>query len=132
MAEEEIKKTKVKKSKTSVKSEKVKEKIKISQAEYEAKVMELAEKGSTSEKIGELLRRQGIHPSEYNKKISQIIREKGKYSNPDLKNVDANLKKVAAHFDKNKQDKRAKREITRLQSHLRRLRIYHKEIQLKN
>ena len=55
----------------------VKEKIKLSQAEYEGKVMELAEKGLTSEKIGEQLRRQGIHPSEHNTKISQIIREKG-------------------------------------------------------
>jgi hypothetical protein len=54
------------------KVEKEKKSKKVSQAEFEKKVKELAEKGLTSEKIGEELRRQNIHPKEYNKKISHI------------------------------------------------------------
>ena len=38
------------------------EKEKISMKEFEAKVVELAEKGMTAEKIGESLRHEGIHP----------------------------------------------------------------------
>ena len=59
------------------KSKKVKEeKSKLSQEEFEEKVIELAEKGLTAEKIGEELKRQNIHTIEFNKKISQILREK--------------------------------------------------------
>jgi len=57
-------------------------KTKISHEEFEKKVMELAEKGLTAEKIGESLRKEGIHSREY-KKISKILKEKGKYINPD-------------------------------------------------
>lgn len=97
---------------------------KATQAEFEKKVLELADSGLTSEKIGETLRKQGIHPKEYNKKISQILKEKDKYTNPDLKNVEAKLERVKAHYTKNKQDKRAKREKDRIFSHLRKLKIY--------
>ncbi len=47
---------------------------KLSQEGFEKKVLELASKGLTSEKIGEELRKQGIHPKEYNKKISKILK----------------------------------------------------------
>ena len=70
------------------------EKKKISQAEFEKKVIELANKGLTAEKIGESLRQQGTHPREYNKKISKILKEKGKYINPDLKNIEEKLKRI--------------------------------------
>jgi len=49
---------------------------KLSQEEYEKKVLELSNKGLTAEKIGEQLKKQGIHPKEYSGKISQIL-EKG-------------------------------------------------------
>ena len=53
------------------KSESRKEDVykKLSQAEFEKKVLELENKGLTSEKIGEELRKQGIHPKGYGKKI---------------------------------------------------------------
>ncbi|GAG95687.1 unnamed protein product, partial [marine sediment metagenome] len=62
---------------------------KSSKKEYEEKVLELANKGLTSEKIGEELRQQGIHPKEYGKKISKILGDK--YINPDIKNIETKL-----------------------------------------
>ena len=95
---------------------------KISQLEFEEKIVELAEKGLTSEKIGEELRQQGIHPKEYNKKISKILKDK--YINPDLKNVEEKLKRITEHSDKNKQDKRALREKHRVFAQRRKLKKY--------
>ena len=97
---------------------------KLSQKDYEKKVLELAKKNLTSEKIGEKLRKQGIHPKEYNKKISKILGDK--YVNPDLKNVEVKLERIKKHYGKNKQDKRAMREKDRVFAQLRKLKKYFK------
>jgi len=97
---------------------------KLSQSEFEKKVLELAKKGLTSEKIGEELRQQKIHPKEYNKKISKILGEK--YINPDLKNVGEKLERVKKHYAKNKQDKKAMREKDRIFAQFRKLKKYFK------
>jgi len=110
---------------TAKKEEKVK---KLTQAEYEKKVIELAGKNLTSEKIGEELRQQGIHPKEYNNKISKILKEKGIYENPDLKNVEVKLERVKTHYAKNKQDKRSMREKDRIFAQLRKLKKYFKKL----
>lgn len=99
-----------------------KEKKKLTQAEFEKKVKELAKEGLTSEKIGEKLKREGIHPKEYSGKISKILDKD--YTNPDLKNVEEKLERIKTHYEKNKQDKRAKREKDRVFSQLRRLKKY--------
>lgn len=109
------------KTKEPKKAEKAK---KLSQKDYEKKVLELVKKGLTSEKIGEELRKQGIHPKEYHKKISKIIGNK--YINPDLKNVEDKLERVKKHYEKNKQDKRAMREKDRVFAQLRKLKKYFK------
>jgi len=96
----------------------------LSQLEFEKKVLELSGKGLTSEKIGEELRKQEIHPKEYSKKISKILGEKN--INPDLKNVKAKLERVKKHYEKNKQDKRAMREKDRIFAQLRKLKKYFK------
>jgi len=109
--------------------EKTKEKVKkLSQAEFEKVVLELAEKGLTSEKIGEELKHQNIHTKEYDKKISQILKEKGKYINPDLKNVEEKLTRIKKHYARNKQDKRSMREKDRVFAQLRKLKKYFKII----
>ncbi len=100
------------------------EKKVLSQKEYEKKVLELASQGLTSEKIGQKLKEQGIHPREYNKKISVILKEHGKYINPDLKNVEEKLERIKKHYEKNKQDKRAMRERDRVFAQLRKLKKY--------
>ena len=89
------------------------------------KVIELSEKGLTSEKIGEILRKEGIHPKEYNKKISQILGDK--YINPDIKNIEEKLEKIKKHYENNKQDKRARRERDRVFSQLRNLKKHFKK-----
>lgn len=109
-----------------LKKSKEKKAKKIIQAEFEKKVLELAEKGLTSEKIGEELKQQQIHPKEYNKKISKILKEKGTYINPDLKNIEVKLEKIKQHSEKNKQDKRAKREKDRVFAQVRKLKQYFK------
>ena len=99
---------------------------KLSKAEYEKKVIELANKKFTAEKIGEQLRKQGIHSKEYDIKISKILQDKNLYINPDLKNVEDKLKRIIEHLETNKQDKRAKRERVRVYAELRRLKKYFK------
>ena len=112
------KKSERKKEKTEVKSKKIESK-KVSASEFERMVLELADQGLTSEKIGEALRKQGIHSKEHGKKISKILKEKGKYSNPDIENIGKKLAKVLKHIEKNKQDKRAMREKDRIFAQLR-------------
>lgn len=107
--------------KTEVKKEKKK---KLSQAEYEKRVLELSKAGLTAEKIGEKLRREGVHSKEYSKKISQILGEE--YISPDLKNVEEKLNRIKTHYEKNNQDKRAKREKDRVFSQLRKIKKYNK------
>ena len=117
------------KKKTAEKAKVRKEKVaskKVSEAEFERRILELAESGLTSEKIGEALRKEGIHPKEHNKKISQVLKKNGKYINPDLKNVSEKLEKIKAHYEKNHQDKRAMREKDRVFSQLRILKKYAK------
>ena len=117
-----LKKTSVKSKKIKTSQKEVKKSKKITQSEFEKKVLELAKKGFTSEKIGEKLRQQNIHPKEYDKKISKILGKE--YTNPDLKNVTEKLEKIKKHYAKNKQDKRAKREKDRIFAQLRKLKKY--------
>ncbi len=94
---------------------------KVSKEEFEKRVLELAEKGLTSEKIGETLRKEGIHPKEFGK-ISKVLGNK--YVNPDEKNIQQNLDKIEKHFAKNKKDKRAMRDKVRVSAKLKRLKEY--------
>jgi len=114
------------KGKNKEKTEEKKKPNKVSQAEFEKKVLELAKKNVTSEKIGEILRKEGIHSSNYNKKISVILKEKEIYDNPDLKNVEKKLEEIKKHYEKNKQDKRAMRERDRIAAKVRKLKKYFK------
>ena|SRR3990172_11382910 len=107
---------------------KSKEKVaskKVSQEEFEKMTLDFAKKGLTSEKIGESLRKQGIHPKEHGKKISEILKAKGVYVIPEIVNVTNKLEKIKKHFDKNKQDKRAMRDRERTFSKLRKIKSYH-------
>ncbi len=117
-----IKKSRQKTSKEVKSDESIKKTIKLSELEFEKKVKELAEKGLTAEKIGEELKKQGIHSKQYSKKISKILGDK--YVNPDLKNIEKKLEKIKKHYEKNKQDKRAMREKDRIFAQSRKLKKY--------
>ncbi len=95
---------------------------KISKEEFEKRVLELGEKGFTSEKIGETLRKEGVHPKEFGEKISKVLGSK--YANPDEKNISQKLEKLEKHFSKNKKDRRAMRDKEKVSAKLRRLRKY--------
>ena len=99
---------------------------KLSPEEIKRQIIELAEKGITAEKIGEQLRQQRIHPKEHDIKISKILKEKGIYLVPDIKNISGRLERIRTHHKKYKQDKRAKREIERIASQLRKQKEYYK------
>jgi len=108
---------------------KTENKEKITLKEFEKMVIDLAKKGLTSEKIGEELRKQKIHPQEYGKKISKILRENNLYVSPDLKNVEEKFNRIKTHFDKNKQDKRALNEKSRVFSQIRKIKKYNQVLQ---
>jgi len=99
-------------------------KEKITQKEFEKMVLELAKKGLTAEKIGEELRKQKIHPKEFEKKISKILKENSLYISPDLKNAEEKFKAIEKHFEKNKQDKRALNEKSRIFAQIRKIKKY--------
>ena len=113
-----------KKEKTE-KTEKLEKKSKkISQADFEKKVLELAGKGLTSEKIGEALKHQDIHSKDYKNKISKILKDADKHIDADMKNIEDKLEKIKTHYAENKQDKRAMREKDRVFAQLRKRKIY--------
>lgn len=97
----------------------------ISLEEFSTQVKELAERGVTSEKIGETLRQKGIHPKEHGK-ISRILKEKGLYHPPEIKNIKEKLERITKHKEKHIQDKRAMRERERIFSLLRKQKEYQK------
>ncbi len=99
---------------------------KITEKEFEKKVLELVKKGLTSEKIGEALRKEKIHPKEFSKKISVILKENNAFVDPDLKNAEEKLEKIKKHFESNKQDKGAMRDKDRIFAKIRKLKIYRK------
>jgi ribosomal protein S15P/S13E len=112
--------------KTEEKAEKTEKKVKRKTAEeFEKRVIELAESGLTAEKIGETLRKEGIHSQEYGKKISKILGHR--YVQPDEKNIQKKLENLEKHSTKNKNDKRAMRDKQRVSATLRRLRKYLKK-----
>lgn len=118
------KKASSKKAKKATKTEEKSEKVKLSAEEFEKRVIELAKEGLTSEKIGEKLRQQDIHSKEYEKKISKILKEKGIYKNPDLKNIEEKLSRIDTHYARNKQDKKTLKARERIQGKFRQLRNY--------
>lgn len=105
--------------------EKIKKPKKKSEEEFEEMVLKLAEKGLTSEKIGQELKKEGVHSKDYTKKIKDILG--AKYSNPDLENLKNKLDNINKHLEKNKLDKRAKRDKEKISAKLRRLLNYLKK-----
>ena len=94
----------------------------ITEKEVKKKILDLAKEGLTAEKIGQKLKDQGIHIKEFKLKLKEVLGEA--YINPDLKNVEEKLERIKKHYEKNKQDKRAKREKDRIFSQVRKLKKY--------
>jgi len=121
---ESVEPSKEETSTPSKESKKDKKSKKLTEKEFEKKVLDLSKSGLTSEKIGESLRKEGIHPKEHDKKISKILKDHDSYEDPELKNVQEKLDRIEAHLKKNKQDKRAIREKSRVFSQRRKIKKY--------
>jgi len=108
----------------SVKKEKEEKKAKETKTdnEVEGKVLELAKKGLTSEKIGLELKKQGIFVKKATgKRISHLLKEKGIEMNPDLINLSRNVEKLKKHLSIHKHDFKAKRSILIKEANLNKL-----------
>jgi len=99
-------------------------KEKLSQEEFEKKVIDLAKQGTTSEKIGLILNKEhgtGKAKLTYNKRISQILRENNLYINPDKKNLTDQAEKLKKHLSKNRLDHPTRRILLIQEAKLRKL-----------
>ena len=89
-------------------------------------VVDLGNKGLTPAKIGqELKEKYGIQKIKLlGKKITKILEENNIIYEDDIKLVDKRIKKIEGHYNKNKQDKRAGRELVRFISLKKKLEKY--------
>jgi ribosomal protein S15P/S13E len=106
------------KPKTQEKKE-VKEKTqkKPTAKDIEKKVLELAEKGLTSEKIGLELKKDFGKLEK--KQISKILKKNNLFVDPDLKNLNNNLEILKKHMSNNKMDFAAKKAVEKKIAQLR-------------
>lgn len=88
--------------------------LKYTEEEVKQIIIKLANKGMTSEKIGLALRDQyGIPKVKlYNLKISKILKEKGIFEEPTIKNLEKKAEKLSKHMKVNKHDQVGKRSET--------------------
>lgn len=100
--------------------------LKYTKDEVKAIVLKLANKELTAEKIGLTLRDQyGIPKTKlYKLKISKILKEKGKFTEPTKLNLQNKLKKIEEHYKKNKQDKKAQHSLTITKAKLKKTKEY--------
>lgn len=100
--------------------------LKYTQDEVKEIILKLAEKGLTSEKIGLVLRDQyGIPKTRiYNIKIGRVLKEKNKFKDPSLLNLEKRTDRIREHSNKNKQDKKAGRSLILVNAKLKKARDY--------
>ncbi len=110
------------------KTEKLEKPVWLKYTEDEVKeiILKLADKGLTSEKIGLALRDQyGIPKTKiYNIKIGQVLKEKNKFVEPSLLNLQKRTERVEAHSNKHRQDKKAGRTLILVKAKLKKVKDY--------
>ncbi len=84
------------------------EKKKLSKEEVKKKILALAKKGLTSEKIGLELKKQKIYVKDYNLKIGRFLKENKLWKDPDIFNLQEKVKRLKKHVQENKQDTNVK------------------------
>ncbi|MFA5173981.1 MAG: hypothetical protein WC438_02250 [Candidatus Pacearchaeota archaeon] len=100
--------------------------LKYTSEEVKAIILKLADKGLSAEKIGLVLRDQYGIPKVnlYNLKVGQVLKEKNKFIEPTLTNLEVKLKKIIEHSKKNRQDKRTGRSLIITQAKLKKTKEY--------
>jgi len=103
--------------------------LKYREDEVKEIILKLADKGLTAEKIGLVLRDQYGIPSVklYNIKIGQVLKEKDKFTEPSLINLQKRVDRVEEHYKKNKQDKKADISLIITKAKLKKVKDYIKE-----
>ncbi len=100
--------------------------LKYTENEVKAIILKLADKELSTEKIGLVLRDQyGIPKTKlFNIKISKVLKEKNKFQEPTLLNLQKKLEKIKEHYKKNKQDKKSERSLMITKAKLKKIRDY--------
>ena len=93
---------------------------KLTAKEYETKVLELAKRGLTSEKIGQELKKEKIY-SKDNKKIGRILKENKLFKSPDMENLKTRVEKLEKHAKMHIQDQTYRRALNIKAAKLRKL-----------
>jgi len=107
---------------TKAKTEKSEAKETKEVSEIEEKIVELAKKGMTSEKIGIELKKQGIFvKSALNKRISKVLKEKKHYVDADLKHIEKIIERLKKHISAHKHDYPSKRALLIEEAHYTKL-----------
>jgi ribosomal protein S15P/S13E len=102
--------------------------LKYTEDEVKGIILKIIEKSPelTAEKIGLILRdNYGIPNTKiYGFKISHVLKEAGKYTSPDLKNLLAKTSKLEQHIKKNHSDKRTSRSLIITKAKLKKVKDY--------
>ncbi len=112
------------KAKSTKEEKKVPERAKLE--DIEAIVVDLAKKGNSPSKIGIILKEKyGVDKIKLlGKKITKILKDNNVSYDKDSVFINKKVKNMESHFSKNKQDKRAERDIVRYISLRKRISNY--------
>jgi ribosomal protein S15P/S13E len=106
------------------KSEKEKE-SKETPVDIEKTIVDLANQGLTSEKIGLVLKEKySIKPKMQGIVIGKILKKHNLYQMPDIKNLASSIEQIRKHLDRNKHDHKTKRTVLIKEAKLKKLRQY--------
>lgn len=102
--------------------------LKTSIEEIEEIAANLAKQGYTTEKIGLILRDQYGVPTTrvLGKKLGQILREKGVYSDASAANAEKKFERIKKHLEIHPNDKKSKRVLETRTARVRKLQSYKK------
>ena len=100
--------------------------LKLSEEELKKIIVDLSAKYQPAQ-IGLVLRDQyGVPTTKvYGKKLSEYLKELGKYTNAELENAKKKFENIKEHMETNKQDKRTKHKLQKAQSHLNAMNKYY-------
>ncbi|MFW6283743.1 MAG: hypothetical protein ACOC1P_06895 [Minisyncoccales bacterium] len=104
-----------------------KEKENLEKEDVRKIILDLAEEGKTSEKIGLILKEKyGVYAKNFDLKIGRVLREEDKWVDPDIKNVKKKLERLEENLRESKHDYPAKQAMFQKGAKLRSLKKYRK------
>jgi ribosomal protein S15P/S13E len=95
---------------------------KLTESEYEKKILELASKGMTSERIGLELKKEKVYSKDFKRRIGEVLQENNIRNEPDLDHLKAAVQTLEKHAKVHKQDMTFKRSLSMKSAMLRKTR----------